>query len=65
MKPFSEGMGGVQWAALFANMLLMVNFVVALVVPWVEAEMEIANAWVPIYIPVEVRASCPRQYNVA
>lgn len=44
----------IQWAALLANLLLIVNFVVALLVPWVEAEMEIANAWVPIYIPIEV-----------
>lgn len=44
----------IQWAALLANLLLIVNFVVALLVPWVEADMEIANAWVPIYIPIEV-----------
>jgi len=44
-----------QWAVLGANLILIVNFIVALLVPWVEANYPVSEAWFPIYIPIKVR----------
>jgi hypothetical protein len=39
---------------LAADLIIVVNYVVALLVPWVEADYPISNAWFPIFVPVKV-----------
>ena len=43
-----------QLSLLVADVAVAVNFVVALLVPWVEARYRVANVWFPVYVPIKV-----------
>lgn len=45
-----------QLCLLVADVAVCINFVVALLVPWVEAKLKVANFWFPVYVPVKVRS---------
>lgn len=42
-----------QLSLLVADVAVAVNFVVALLVPWVEARYRVVNAWFPVYFPIK------------
>ena len=42
-----------QLSLLVADVLVAANFVVALLVPWVEARYRVANVWFPVYVPIK------------
>ncbi len=46
-----------QLSLLVANLAVAVNFVVALLVPWVEARYRVVNVWFPVYVPIKVSQS--------
>lgn len=43
-----------QLCLLVGDVAVAVNFVVALLVPWVEARYRVANVWFPVYVPIKV-----------
>ena len=43
-----------QFALLLGNLLVLANFITALLVPWAEARYKIIDAWFPVYVPVKI-----------
>ncbi|EWM29594.1 hypothetical protein Naga_100006g51 [Nannochloropsis gaditana] len=43
-----------QYALLLGNLLVLANFIAALLVPWVEARYKVFDAWFPVYMPVKI-----------
>jgi len=44
-----------QLSLLVGDVAVAVNFVVALLVPWVEARYRVANVWFPVFVPIKVQ----------
>lgn len=44
----------VQWLVLIGNFLLIATYIATMLVPWVNANVEISQAWFKVYIPVEI-----------
>jgi hypothetical protein len=42
-----------QLSLLVGNVAVATNFVVALLVPWVEARYRVVNVWFPVYVPIK------------
>lgn len=43
-----------QYSLLLGNLLVLANFITALLVPWVEAQYKLFDAWFPVYVPVKI-----------
>ena len=43
-----------QYSLLIGNLLVLANFITALLVPWAEAQYKLFDAWFPVYVPVRI-----------
>jgi len=43
-----------QYSLMIGNLLVLANFITALLVPWVEAQYKLFDAWFPVYVPVRI-----------
>ena len=54
-----------QWLVLVGNLLLVATFITAMLVPWVNANIEISQAWFKVYIPVKIGLlKCFKKYFI-
>lgn len=50
-----------QWLVLVANVTVVTNFIVALLVAWVDPNLPIVQTWFSIFVPIKVSKECTRK----